>query len=112
MEEALTRKEKDLKNADKLKALGRNMKRALSKLSQGKEGLIVLRYWFHDSGFTRGLTYETPEGVNTDLLLSNEAKRRQYLELRKFMDRETIIRVELPDVVENKGGEDGTRMFE
>jgi len=97
MEEAQTRKEDRELQKQKLKKLKVNMERSLSELSKTNGGLQVLRLILHESGFLAPLTHETALGVNKDLMMCNEAKRGMYLALRKHMDRETILRVELPE---------------
>lgn len=97
MEDALTRKEQREAAKKKVKALGVKMTTSLSLLSQRNEGLQVLRYILHESCFLAPLTYETAEGVNRDVMIINEAKRRMYLALRAHMDRATVLRVELPE---------------
>lgn len=97
MGEALTRREQREKIEQKLETFNTNMKKALSILSKSNEGILVLRFLLHESSFLAPLTYETPEGVNKDVLIGKEAKRRMYLGLRGYMDRDTITRIELPE---------------
>lgn len=97
MGEALTRREQREQVQQKIETFNKNMKKALSILAKSNEGLLVLRFIMHESAFLDHLTYETPEGVNKDVLIGKEAKRRMYLSLRGYMDRDTVIRIELPD---------------
>ena len=106
MDEALTRKEKREQGDQKLESFNKNMKKALSILSKSNEGVLVLRFLMYESSFLAPLTYETPEGINKDVLIGKEAKRRMYLSLRGYMDRETITRIELP--VEETKPKEGT----
>jgi len=96
MNEALTRREQRDKEEQKLETFNKNMKKALSILAKSNEGVLVLRFLMYESSFLSPLTYETPEGVNKDVLIGKEAKRRMYLTLRGYMDRDTITRIELP----------------
>ena len=107
MGEALTREEQAEKKERLLRAMTNKMRVSLSNMSQSAEGINVIRYFLHESRFLSPLTYETQEGVNTDVLLINEAKRQMYLGLRGFMDVETIKRVELDGIEEetNEGGD-------
>jgi len=97
MEESLIRKEKIATDEKKINALGIRMKASLSEMSQSQAGVNVLRYILYESRFLAPLTYETREGMNTDVLLQNEAKRMMYLSLRAHMDMDTIKRVEMED---------------
>jgi hypothetical protein len=97
MEDYMLRREQKESSFDKVKALGKNMGVALSNLSKTNEGKLVLRYILRESCFLAPLMPETPEGVNKDIMVASEAKRRLYLALRAHMDRETIMRVELPE---------------
>ena len=98
----LIRPERKIAAQDKLEALKNNMRKALSLLSTTPEGKLVLRYLLHESGYHSALTYETREGVNKDVLLANESKRRLYLALRAYMDTDTVIRIELDKEKEEK----------
>jgi len=100
----LTRKEGRENANKKVEDFKKNMKVSLSAMAKTNAGLMVLRFLMYESCFLSPLMYETPEGVNTDVMIANEAKRRQYLTLRGYMDRETIVRVELPDQVTDKQG--------
>lgn len=51
----------------------------------------------YECKFLSPLSKETIEGVNKDVLIENEALRRLYLRLRVHMDRETIIKIEVPE---------------
>lgn len=102
MEDHLTRKEQKLMADKKIEAFGKKMTTALNILSKTNEGCLILRYLLHECRFTSPLMFETVEGVNKDVMIANEAKRGLYLSLRSYMDRETVLRVELP---ENKGGD-------
>lgn len=104
MSDARIRREQRSETERKIDLFQKNMCLALSKLSKTPEGLLALRFILRESSFLANLTYETKEGVNKDVLLANEAKRRMYLSLRAYMDRDTVIRVELPDEVKNEGG--------
>jgi len=97
MSEFQIRKEAKIAAQEKNKALHDKMKVALSLLSKSSEGQLVLRYIMYEGNFLSPLMYETPEGVNKDVMIANEAKRRLYLSLRAHMDRETIMRIELPE---------------
>jgi hypothetical protein len=97
MEEALTRKEQREASKAKSEAFGKKMQTALNALSKSNAGILVLRFLMYECRFLAPLTKETLEGVNKDLLVENEALRRLYLYLRSYMDRETIIRVEIPE---------------
>lgn len=97
MADSELRKEQRETAEAKIAALHSNMRAALSALSKTNEGQLVLRYILREAHFLAPLTNETLSGVNRDLLLINEAKRQIYLALRAHMDRETILRVELPD---------------
>uniref|UniRef100_A0A6M3MDG3 Uncharacterized protein n=1 Tax=viral metagenome TaxID=1070528 RepID=A0A6M3MDG3_9ZZZZ len=99
--EPLIRKEQAVKdnlaNAAKMKKFTNKMRSATALMSKDKAGLNVLRFILHESRFLSPLTHETEDGLNKDILLQNEAKRNMYLSLRIHMDRDTIIRVELPN---------------
>ena len=97
MEEGILRREKKQAGEDKMKAFKTNMTTALRNISQTNDGVLFLRFLMHASCFTSPLMYETPEGVNKDVMLANEAKRGLYLSIRSYMDRGTILRVELPE---------------
>lgn len=102
MSEPLIRKEIKALEAGKIKAMASKMSASLSEISRSDAGINVLRFLLHESGFLAPLTYVTPEGVNKDVLLANEAKRTMYLGLRAFMDVDTITRVELDGIDEKK----------
>jgi hypothetical protein len=104
MGEANLRKEQRQKQQEIVQKAHANMKKALAETSKTKGGLMVLRYFLHESGFLAPLCKETAEGVNTDLLIANEAKRLMYLILRSHMDEDTVLRVEF-DQKEKEGGE-------
>ena len=97
MEDYQTRQEQKLANAKKLELFQKNATTSLNVLSKTNAGIWLLRFLMHECCFTSPLMYETPEGVNTEVMIGNETKRRLYLSLRSYMDRETILRVELPD---------------
>jgi hypothetical protein len=100
------RREQKESAEEKVKKLGQNMKTALSVLSRSNEGQLILRYIMYECNFLAPLTRETVEGINKDILVGNEAKRRLYLSLRQHMDRETIMRIEIPETAsQNKGGD-------
>lgn len=80
------RKENKVTGESKLEAFGRNMRAALSLVSKTKEGQFLLRFIMYESGFLSPLKMD-----------GDEAKRELYLALRKYMDREAIIRIELPE---------------
>lgn len=98
MNEKLTRKEQKTENDKKTEALSNKMRESLAEISKSSAGINVLRYLLHESRFLAPLTYETALGVNTEVLLSNEAKRRMYLGLRAYMDVDTVKRVELDGI--------------
>ena len=106
--EPLIRKEQvaeDVKaNAEKMKKFTKKMKSSLALMSKDKAGLNVLRFILHESRFLAPLTYETLDGVNKDKLVQSEAKRLMYLSLRMHMDKETIIKIELPNEEEQNVG--------
>ena len=102
MNEFQIRKETKSDGQKKIEELGIKMKTALSILSKSTEGQLILRYIMHECRFLSPLMYETPEGVNKDVMIASEAKRRLYLSLRAHMDRATIMRVELPEKEETK----------
>jgi hypothetical protein len=97
MEDYQTRQEQKEAASKKVELFQTKMKTAVSILSKTPEGCLLLRFLMHECCFTSPLMYETPEGVNTDVMIGNETKRRLYLSLRSYMDRETIMRVELPE---------------
>jgi len=106
-DEVKIRGERRKEAKDRVKKFRENMTTGLAAISQSNEGLQLLRFLMYESHFLSPLTHETPEGVNKDVLLMAEAKRRTYLELRKYMDRETVMRVEIPfHEPKTKGGED------
>lgn len=106
MDDFELRREQREKAEEKIKKLGQNMKTALSILSKSNEGQLILRYIMYECNFLAPLTRETAEGINKDLMMGNEAKRRLYLSLRQHMDRETIMRIEIPEAEpQNKGGD-------
>lgn len=87
------RKENKVTGESRLEAFGRNMRAALSLVSKTKEGRFLLIFIMQESGFLSSLK------MNGD-----EAKRESYLVLRSYMDRETIMRIELPDDPNDKQG--------
>jgi len=99
-EEHLLRKEQievdEKANEKKMKAFTSKMRSSLTLMSKNSAGINVLRFILHESSFLSPLTHPTLDGLNKDMLLQREAKRLMYLSLRQHMDRETIIRVELP----------------
>lgn len=99
--EPLIRKEQALKdnvaNAEKMEKFTKKMRSSLALMSKDNAGINVLRFILHESRFLAPLTHETLDGLNKDKLVQSEAKRLMYLSLRTHMDRETIIRVELPE---------------
>lgn len=99
--EPLIRKEQtavdNLANAAKMKKFTNKMRSCLALMSKDSAGLNVLRFILHESRFLAPLTHETVDGLNTMKLAQSEAKRLMYLSLRQHMDRETVIRVELPE---------------
>jgi len=95
MGEAKTRREMNEAEQKIYSAFNAKMKGALSDTSKNEAGLQVLRFILHESRFLAPLTHETAEGVNTEILLQNEAVRMLYLRLRTHMDNGTIIRVEM-----------------
>lgn len=97
MNEGQIRKEQTLAANEKYEKFKTRMRTVLSNVSQTNEGCMLLRFLMHECCFTSPLTHETIEGVNRDVLIGNEAKRRLYLSLRAYMDRGTILRVEVPD---------------
>lgn len=96
------RKHQRSKADEKLKLLSVKMRESLSVISKTNEGLNVLRFLLHESGFLAPLTFITREGVNKDVLLANESKRTLYLGLRAYMDIETITRIELDGIDERQ----------
>ena len=108
MIEAELRGEQKTKADKTVEALGVKMRTALSNMSNTPDGLLLLRYLMYECRFLSPLMFETPEGVNTDVMIASEAKRGLYLSLRKFMDRGTLMRVELPEEQQPiKGGNNG-----
>lgn len=109
MTEGLLRSEAKAKEDAKLEVFGKKMRKALSILSKSEEGILLLRFLMHEGHMFNALTYVTVEKINTDVLIENEGKRKMYLNLRKYMDRDTVMRVELPAVEEPKkeGGQNG-----
>lgn len=106
MEDFQIRKEQRENAEKKVELLGKNMKTALATLSKSNEGQLVLRYVMYECNFLSPLTRETAEGINKDVMIGNEAKRRLYLSLRQYMDRGTIMRIEIPEATNpNKGGD-------
>jgi len=103
MGEAKTRKEQIQKEQQAIAQMRDNMRKALAETANTKGGLMVLRYFLHESGFLAPLAKETQEGVNKDLLLANEAKRLMYLILRSYMDEQTILKVEFDEKTELEG---------
>ena len=94
---SLLRKEQRQDAEKKVEAFKTKMATALRILSSTNEGCMLLRFLMHECCFNAPLMYETPEGVNKDVMIANEAKRRLYLSLRSYMDRGTVLRVELPE---------------
>ena len=106
MGEAKTRREQEEAKGKLMQAMTSKMRTSLSNISQSSEGLNVLRFLLHECRFLAPLTYETPEGLNKDILVLCEAKRQVYLGLRGYMDVDTIKRVELDGIEDtNKGGD-------
>ena len=108
MTDPLIRKEQREADDLKLKAFTNIMRESLSAMSKSKGGLNVLRYILHESRFLAPLTYETATGMNTEVLLQNEAKRMMYLSLRAHMDTETVKRVELNEEQKQEDTNAGT----
>lgn len=93
-----TRKEKE----DKMVRMRLRMKQSLVETARSKGGLNVLRFLLHESGFLTRNTHITATGVNKDVLLTNEAKRCMYLDLRQYMDFDTMKRVEWDEEKDQK----------
>ena len=94
--EPLIRKEQKI-GAQKLELFATKMKESLAETAKSKAGVNVLRFLLHESRFLQPLAHETSIGINTDLLIESEAKRRLYLTLRSYMDADTIKRVEFEE---------------
>ena len=85
-------KEKEILRKKKLA----NKKKIINKICDTKEGVEFFKILKDMCGFDKFLLFTENNGAYyKELVLMNEYRRALYLELRNFLDKENIIKIEL-----------------
>lgn len=79
--------------------------RAFERVAKTADGLFVLQKIFSDSQYGANALVLTREGdVSPNILMVKQGRAGLWLDLRKYLSRETLIKIEYPEpVTETKG---------
>jgi hypothetical protein len=83
---------------EKIQKENKELEEAFNRVFNTNDGKMLGRWLIKNCGFSEGsIVVDSNGNISTDYTIYNEARRVVYLELRKFLNPDTLINLEIKE---------------